>query len=257
MSAAAMTLRQFRFENKAFWRNPPAAFFTVAFPLMFLVIFNLLFGSEDIEVRGGEVPASNFYVPAITAFAVISASFTNLAMSVSISRDNGILKRVRGTPLPTVAFIGAKVVHSVAIAFLLTAVATLAGAIFYGVEIPTETLPAVIVSVLVGAIAFGALGLAMTAVIPNSDAAPAVVNGVILPLLFISDVYIPDTDAPGWLKAIASFFPVKHFSESLQTPFNPRLSGSGFEWGDIAVMTAWGLVGFILAIKFFSWEPRR
>jgi ABC-2 type transport system permease protein len=164
---------------------------------------------------------------------------------------------VRGTPLATPAFIGAKIAHAVGVAFLLTAVATIAGAVFYGVEIPTDTLPAVIVSVLVGAIAFSALGLAMTAVIPNSDAAPAVVNGVILPLLFISDVYIPDTDAPGWLKGIASFFPVKHFSESLQTPFNPRMTGSGFEWGDIAVMAAWGIVGFVLAIRFFNWEPRR
>jgi ABC-2 type transport system permease protein len=256
MSDLALSLRQVKYENKAFWRNPPAAFFTVVFPLMFLVIFNLLFGSEDIAVPGGEVAASNFYVPAITAFAVISASFTNLAMSVSIARDNGILKRVHGTPLPTMAFIGAKVVHAVAIAFLLTAVATLAGAAFYGVEIPTETLPAVIVSVLVGAVAFSALGLAMTAVIPNSDAAPAVVNGVILPLLFISDVYIPDNEAPEWLKAIANVFPVKHFSESLQTPFNPFTTGSGFEWGDIAVMAIWGVVGFALAIRFFDWEPR-
>jgi ABC-2 type transport system permease protein len=257
MSDVALALRQVRYENKAFWRNPPAAFFTVAFPLMFLVIFNLLFGSDELTVFGGTVSMSNFYVPAITAFAVISASFTYIAMGVSIARDNGILKRVRGTPLPTSAFIGAKVTHAVAIAFLLTVVATAAGAVFYGVEVPTETMPAVIVSVLVGAVCFSALGLAMTALIPNAEAAPAVVNGVILPLLFISDVYIPDTDAPSWLKAIANIFPVKHFSEALQTPFNPFLTGSGFEWGHLAVMAAWGLAGFVLAIRFFDWEPRR
>jgi ABC-2 type transport system permease protein len=151
----------------------------------------------------------------------------------------------------------ARVLHSILIALLLTAVATLAGALLYDVDIPTTTLPAVIVSVLLGAAAFSALGLAMTAVVPNADAAPAVVNGVILPLLFISDIYIPDNDAPGWLRAIANVFPVKHFSEALQTPFDPFEPGTGFEWGHLSVLIIWGVIGLALAVRYFSWEPRR
>ena len=257
MSDMALTLRQVRYENKAFWRNPPAAFFTVAFPLMFLVIFNLLFGSDEITIPGGKASASNFYVPAITAFAVISASFTYVAMGVSLARDEGILKRVRGTPLPTWSFVGGRVIHAVLIAFLLTAIAIVAGAIFYGVDVPTDTMPAVVVTVFVGAVAFSALGLAVSGFVPNADAAPAVVNGIILPLLFISDVYIPDDDAPEWLRAIANAFPIKHFSEALQAPFSPFTTGSGFEWGHIAVIAVWGVVGLFIAIRFFSWEPRK
>ncbi|MDQ4095559.1 MAG: ABC transporter permease [Actinomycetota bacterium] len=255
MSALQLTLRQVLYQNRAFWRNPPAAFFTVLFPLMFLVIFNLLFGSGEIE--GTNVSLSTFYVPAITAFAVISASFTNIAMGVSFSRDSGLLKRLRGTPLPGWSYMAARVLHSTLIALLLTAVATAAGALFYDVDVPTTTMPAVIVSVLLGALAFSALGLAITAVVPNAEAAPAVINGVILPLLFISDIYIPDDNAPEWLRAVASVFPVKHFSEALQTPFDPFVTGSGFEWGHLAVLAVWGVIGLALAVRFFSWEPRR
>ncbi|MDQ4142505.1 MAG: ABC transporter permease [Actinomycetota bacterium] len=257
MSGIALALRQARYQNRAFWRNPPAAFFTVLFPLMFLVIFNLLFGNDEAAVPGGRASTSNFYVPAITAFGVISASFTNIAMGVSISRDEGVLKRVRGTPLPAWSYMAARIMHATFIALLLTAIGTLAGALFYDVDVPTTTLAAVVVTVLVGAASFSALGLAMTSVVPNAEAAPAVVNGVVLPLLFISDVYIPDTGAPDWLRTIANVFPVKHFSEALQTPFSPFDVGSGFEWGHLAVIAAWGVVGAGLAIRFFSWEPRR
>ena len=257
MSSPGLVLKQTRYVNKAFWRNPAAAFFTVAFPLMFLVIFNLLFGNEEIAVPGGRASTSNFYVPAITAFAVISASFTYIAMGISVSRDAGILKRIRGTPLPPGSYMAARILHAILISFLLTAVGTIGGALFYGVDIPTESLPALIVTVLVGAAAFSALGLAVAGFIPNAEAAPAVVNGIILPLLFISDVYIPDAGAPKWLRVVADIFPVKHFSEALQVVFSPLTTDSGFSWDHLAVIALWGVVGIVIASRYFSWEPRR
>jgi ABC-2 type transport system permease protein len=257
MSDLNLALRQVKFEARTFWRNPPAFFFTFAFPLMFLVIFDLLFGNEEITVEGGKANMLTFYVPAIVALSVISACFTNVAITVTYNRDQGLLKRVRGTPLPAWAFIFGRVVHSIFIAILLVVIVTVAGALFYGVEIPTKTLPAGILTVMVAAIAYSAQGLAITSVIPNAEASPAVVNGIILPLLFISDIFIPDTNAPEWLKALANFFSVKHFSEAMQTVFNPFVEGSGFEWVDIAVIAAWGAVGFFVATRTFSWEPRR
>ena len=100
MNAFALALRQVKYENTAFWRNPVAAFFTFVFPLMFLVIFNLLFGNDKLELPGGTAHTSTFYVPAIAALSVISACYTNVAISVALSRDQGLLKRTRGTPLP-------------------------------------------------------------------------------------------------------------------------------------------------------------
>jgi ABC-2 type transport system permease protein len=257
MSTLALMLRQARYENRSFWRNPAAAFFTVVFPLMFLAIFNLLFGNEEHEVEGGVVSTSTFYVPSIASLSVISACYTNVAISIAFSRDRGLLKRVRGTPLPSLAFLGGRILSATAIALLLVAIVTVAGALFYGVDPPTNTLPAFVVSLALGAAVFCALGLAVTAIIPNADASPAVVNATILPLLFISDVFIPLDDAPGWLTTFASVFPVKHFSEALQTAFNPFETGAGFEPVALAVLAAWGAIGVILAVRFFSWEPRR
>jgi ABC-2 type transport system permease protein len=251
-----LALRQVRYENRAFWRNPPAAFFTVVFPLMFLVIFNVLFGNQEFEVPGGTTTTSTFYVPAIVAFSVISACFTNLAMGVSMARDQGLLKRARSTPLPTWAYLGGRVMHAMLVAFLLVAVVSVMGVALYGVDIPTNTLPAFLIAVAVGSATFSVLGLALTSIIPNADASPAIVQGVILPLLFISDIFIPMEDAPAWITTVADVFPIRHFSLALRTAFNPFETGAGFEWGHLAVTAAWGLAGLAVAIRFFRWEPR-
>ena len=173
MSGLALVLRQIRYENRSFWRNPPAAFFTFVFPLIFLVIFNAFFGNDRIDVPGGSTRMSTFYVPAIAALSVINACFTGLAMSVSLARDQGLLKRIRGTPLPAWAFLVGRVGHMALVALLLVAIVTAAGALFYGVDVPTRTLPAAIVTLAIGAAAFASLGLAVTALIPSADAAPA------------------------------------------------------------------------------------
>ena len=257
MNAAALTLRQVRYENRSFWRNPAAAFFTVVFPLMFLVIFNAVFGGGELRLQGRQVSPSNFYVPAIAAFSLISASYTNLAMSLTFARDEGILKRRRGTPLPTASFLLGKILHSSLIGVLLVTVVTLFGALFYDVEIPTGKFPALVVTVVVGAASFSSLALAIQGFVPNADAAPAVINFSILPLLFISDVFIPPQDTAAWLEPVAAVFPVKHLVEAILGIYNPFQEGSGFAWADLGVIALWGLIGLAVAARFFSWEPRR
>lgn len=256
MSGFGQAMRQVKFDNRSFWRNPPAAFFTVIFPLMFLVIFNLVFGDEERQIPGGTVDMSTFYVPAIAALSVISACFTNIAITTSLQRDEGILKRKRGTPLPPWSFLTGRVIHSTLLSFGLVALVTVIGRIMYGVDIPDNTLAAAIVTVLVGAACFSSLGLACTALIRNAEAGPPVTNAIVLPLLFISDVFLPLDEAPSWLEPFASVFPILHFSQALQATFNPFEEGSGFQLGDLAVMGAWTVVGIALAIKFFRWEPR-
>ena len=257
MKSLTLALRQVRYENTAFWRNPVAAFFTFVFPLMFLVIFNLLFGSRELTHPEGTVNVSTFYVPAIVALSVISACYTNVAMGVSFSRDGGLLKRIRGTPLPGWSLLFGRIVHSILVAFLLTAIVTAAGVLFYDVAAPTNTLPAFLIALAIGAATFCALGLAITSVIPNADAAPAIVQASILPLLFISDVFIPLRDAPGWLTTFADVFPVRHFSLALQASFDPFETGAGFESVHLLAMAGWLAAGLLVAVRFFRWEPRR
>ncbi len=257
MRTIALTLRQVRFENRAFWRNPPSAFFTFVFPLMFMVIFNVFFGNEDIEVPGGTAKASNFYVPAIIALSIVTACYTNVAMTVTFSRDQGVLKRMRGTPLPASVFLAGRIIESVLIGVLLVAIVVAFGAVFYGVEIPTNTMVAFLVTLAVGSAAFSALGLAVTGLIPSAEAAPAVVQFSVLPLMFISDVFIRGDEAPDWLTQVADLFPIRHFSQALQTAFNPFETGAGFEPERLAVMAVWGIVGVAVAVRKFAWEPRR
>ena len=255
--SAIMALRQVGYENRSFWRNPAAAFFTFFLPLIFLVLFNSIFGDSELTIDGRDLDGSTFYVPGIVALAVVSATYTNMGMMVTISRDLGILKRVRGTPLPPWAYIFGRLAHAMLVSLLLVVIVVGVGAAAYGTDVPDNTLPGFAVTLMLGAVTFCALGLALTAVIPNADAAPAITNATILPLLFVSNVFIPLQDPPAWLAFVGDVFPVKHFAAALQTAFHPDTTGAGFEWGHLAVIAAWGVAGTAFAVRFFSWEPRR
>lgn len=141
-------------------------------------------------------------------------------------------------------------------AALLVIIIVVVGAVLYDVDVPTNTLPAFLLTLAVGAAALSALGLAISALIPNADASPAIVNASILPLLFASDIFIPLDNAPRWLQILGDVFPVKHFSEALQASFNPFETGYGFEGFALLVMAAWGVAGLLIAVRFFKWEPR-
>jgi ABC-2 type transport system permease protein len=254
MNAAAMTLSQVRYVNKAFWRNPASAFFTFAFPLMFLVIFTALLGHNTVQIGTRSVNTSTYYIASMATFAVITACYNNIAMSVSFQRDAGVLKRINGTPLPSALFLAARMVHAVLIAILLVVITAAFGRTLYHADIPTGiTLLRFLIMLLVGAAAFCALGFAITAVIPNADASPAIVNATILPLLFLSGIFIPfGNNTPSWILWIARIFPVKHFADGMQAGF----IGTPFHWTDVLIVAAWGLAGLLFATRYFSWEPR-
>jgi len=256
MGDVALAVRQVRYTNRSFWRNPASAFFTFAFPLMFLVIFTALFGNDTIRVFGEQINTSTFYVSAIAAFSIITATYTNIAIGVSFTRDQGVLKRVRGTPLPAWAYLFGRIAHAILVAFLLVIIVAAFGAAFYHAKIPTRTLPAYILTIVVGAASFAALGLAVTAVIPNADAAPPVVNASILPLLFLSDIFIPIQNPHAWYVTLAKIFPVYHFSQAMKAAYFSPV-GNGVRGNDLLVIGIWGVAGAVLAARFFSWEPRR
>ena len=257
MSAAALALHQFRFDQKVFWRNPASVFFTVMLPLIFLFIFATIFGNETIEERGG-VKTTTYYVPAIISLAVISATTQSLAINLTQDRERGLLKRVRGTPLPTPFFVAGRVGNALVVSVLMVILVSVIGRLVYDVSLPGGTTsPAVLVTLAVGAFAFSCLGFALTAIIPSEDAAAPVANATILPLYFISGVVIPDSEIPSGVLQVADVFPVRHFFEAFFAAWDPNTTGSGFEFGDLAVVAAWGVFGLLVALRFFRWEPRR
>jgi ABC-2 type transport system permease protein len=254
VSAATLTLRQVGYVNKAFWRNPASAFFTFTFPLMFLVIFTSLLGNGTVYVDGQRVNQATYYVAAMASFGVITACYNNIAIAVTFQRDAGILKRTNATPLPSGSFLGGRVLHAMLVAVLLVGITTVFGAAFYNADIPTGvTLIRFLTMLVVGAATFCALGLAITVAIPNFDAAAVIVNATILPLLFLSGIFIPfGPNTPDWILWVARIFPVKHFADGMQAGY----LGTPFHWTDLLVVAVWGVAGLLLAIRFFSWEPR-
>jgi ABC-2 type transport system permease protein len=249
-----MVLFQLRFVNKAFWRNPASAFFTFAFPLMFLVIFTALLGQGHLRIGGRLVHQSTYYVAQMGAFAVISSCYTNVAIGLTFQRDTGVLKRMNGTPLPAPVYLTARVLHAMLMSVLLVAITVAFGRLAYSADVPTGmTLVRFVVMLVVGASAFCALGFALTAVIPNFDAAAPIVNATIMPVLFLSGVFIPiGDDAPSWITWTARVFPVKHFADGMRAGF----LGTAYEWTDVLVVAGWGLGALLVAVRYFDWEPR-
>jgi len=255
VTAATLAWHQFRFDQRVFWRSPASVFFTVMLPLIFLFIFTGLFGDETIEEYGG-IKVSTYYVPGIITLAVVSATLQSLAINLTEARESGRLKRIRSTPLPAWAFVAGRVGNAFVISVLMTLVVTLIGNLFFDVAIPTETIPALVTTLVVGAFTFSCLGFALTAAIPSQDAAAPIANVTLLPLYFLSGVFIPDTQIPDGVLHVADVFPIRHFFEAFFVGFDPNTTGAGFEWGHLAVLGLWGMAGLALAARYFRWAPR-
>ena len=246
-SWGSLAWRQYRLERRMFWRNPSAAFFNFLLPLLFLAIFGAIFADdmENLEV----------IVPGIAGMSVMSSTFSALAHNIVSLRDRGILKRVRGTPLPATAYFSAIAAGAVTNTAIQVTIVTVAGNLVFGVQWPAD-LGAYVVFVVAGVVCFAALGVALAHAIPNVDSAPAYVNAVFLPAVMISGVFFEQEDGPAILREIAQVLPLTHVIEGLS---GAMLDGESVAHNAAAlgVIALWGLVGVVLAVRGFSWESRR
>jgi ABC-2 type transport system permease protein len=254
MTGLALVGHQFRYDQKAFWRNPASVFFTVMFPVILLLIFATIFGDQTVELRGGHIDTDAYYVPAIISLSIISATMQSLAMSLVIAREDGRLKRSRGTPMPPWVFIAGRIGNSIVTAILMMVLLAAIGGLLYGVSVPWDRIPALLIVLVVGAASFSCLGIALTAAIPSQDAAAPIVNALLLPLYFLSGVFIPDDQLPSGVIKFADVFPIRHFFEAFLDAYVP--GGTTIAWGHLAVVAIWGVGGLLLAVRFFRWTPR-
>lgn len=254
MTALTRLRSQAGFDLLVFRRNPAATFFTVVLPLIFLVIFTSIFGNETMS-NGAKV--ATLYVPGILALAIISATAVNLAITMTTRRERGLLKRMRGTPIPPWTFVAAQAIAGFVISAVMTVVIIVVGRILFGVSLQASGIPSLIITVVIGAASFAMIGLAMTVIIPSEDAAPAVTNAVFLPLYFISDVFIAGDGTPDWVQTIGNLFPVRHMSHALQDSFDPFFEGTPWPWNHWVVIAIWGAIGAAVTLTRFRWTPRR
>ena len=248
-----LVLHQARFDLLAFLRNRQARFFTLLLPVIFLVIFVSVFGNHRVGPEHGK--ASTFYVPGIAAMGIIGASFVNLVISVTTQREAGVLKRRRSTPVPASVLIAGRALTAIVVSLAVMAVLLLIGRFGYGVHLSSRTLPGIVVTAVVGAVSFCCVGYAFTTVIRNADAAQPMVQAVILPLYFISGVFIPNVNLPTWLNDVARVFPVEHLADGLHHAFDPATTGNGIVWSDLGVLALWAATGLGIALWRFTWTP--
>jgi ABC-2 type transport system permease protein len=247
-----LVLHQWRYDLVGFWRNPQSRFFTVALPIVFLIIFVSVFGNDTLK---NGVKASTYYVPGISALAVIASSFLNLVIAITAQRESGVLKRRRATPVPAWVLIAGRTLTAVVVSLAVMTVVLLIGRFAYGVKLPTHTLPGVAITAIVGSIAFCCLGYALSTTINSEDAAQPMVQAIMLPLYFISGVFIPNINLPSWLRDAAKAFPVQHLAAGLHQAFEPTTTGSGIAWSDLGVLALWGTAGLAIALFRFTWTP--
>lgn len=246
MSNWGLLLSETNLQTKLFFRSSVAAFFTLVFPFMFLVMLNFFFGDEE--------GASQYITSTIAVFGLVTATFTRLAITTSIARDDGVLKRVAGTPMPMTIHLGGRVLSAVLVGLLSVALMLVVGVILFSVVIPWSHMPLFVLLLIVGSATFSALGLAVAAVSPNSRTAPAVANFVILPLAFISGIFFPLSEAPSWLQTLAGWLPLEPLASSAVAAFDPNVPVV-IPWVDLAKLVAWGVIGMVVALKFFTYEP--
>jgi ABC-2 type transport system permease protein len=242
--ALALTWRQYRLERLMFWRNPSAAFFNFLLPLLFL-------GGAGAILHGNQHDL-NRLVANIAGMSVMSTTFTALAYNIVFLRERGVLKRIHGTPLPSISYFGGVAANAVTNTALQIAIITLAGRIFFGIGWPAHW-GELIVFVCVGVVCFAALGVAFAHMIPNFESTAAYVNAVFLPVVFVSFFVFDSRSAPVFLRDIADALPLKHLIEGLS---DAMVSGSGLgsHLTALAVLGVWGVCGLVLAVRGFSWE---
>jgi ABC-2 type transport system permease protein len=248
-----LVFHQARYELLSFLRNKQARFFTLLLPLAFLVILVGLFGNHTVGPE--HVKESTYYVPGLSAMAVISASFVNLVISITAQRETGVLKRRRATPVPAWVLIAGRALTAMVVSLATMCVLMLVGRFAYHADLPARTIPAVALTAIVGSVTFCVLAYALSALIRSADAAQPVVQATVLPLYFISGVFVPNVDLPSWLWHVAEFFPVEHLADALHHAYDPAVRGTGIAWSDLAVLAIWMIAGSVIALRRFRWVP--
>jgi ABC-2 type transport system permease protein len=244
VSDLAVAWHQYRLERRMFWRNPSAAFFNFVLPLLFLALFGAIYAGDQENL--------DVLLPGIAGMSLVSTTFVAIAHNLVFLREQGVLKRLRGTPMPAGSYLAALAGHMLTNALVQLTIVVLAGRLFFGLGWPADLLQLALFA-LAGVACFALLGVALAHAIPNFDSAPAYVNAAFLPLIAISGVFFDAEESPAFLRDIAEVLPLTHLIDGLS---GAMVTGAT-HWADLAVVALWTAAGGALAVRGFSWDARR
>jgi ABC-2 type transport system permease protein len=242
---------------RSFWRNRSGAFFTILLPVMFLVFFGAINrdGTVQLSPHGPEIGYTTFFAPGMLGMAIMAGSFVGLVIGLTIMRDNGQLKRLRGTPLPPWAFFCGQVVSRLILVAVEAVLVLGLGRLLFHVSLPPSATAwaTFALVVLVGAATFTAVGVAYTRLVSNADSAPALANAAYLPLLFLSGAWFPISGLPHWLASLADAFPLAPMLDGMRQALIFG-HGPGAVWPDMRKLLIWLVLGLLVALRTFRWE---
>ena len=247
---ARLFLHELRAQQRLFWRSREAAFFTFLLPIVFLVLLGSVYGDEEID----GIKGSTYLVAGLLGYGVVATAFAGLAISLVIRRESGVLKRVRGTPLPPGVYLAAVIVSTMVVIALETVAQLAVGRYLLGAAWPAAP-GSFVAALLFGAVVFAALGLAITGAVRSAEGSSAVVNAIYLPLTFVSGVFFSVDALPRFVQALAELSPLTYLLRLVRAVF---IDGEGIASspGSLAVLAIWGVAGLALALRMFRWEPR-
>jgi ABC-2 type transport system permease protein len=255
MGNLGLVLAQTRYSLLSTSRNPRAVIFTIAFPVILLVLFNEIFigsGNDTTKVAGHTVDASSYFTAGLIAYAVSLLCFTQPLVMLTAQRERGQLKRLRGTPVPSWTFITSQVLRSVVLATVVGSLMLILGVVFWDVNLSAAAVARFVLFLLLGTGALCALGVAMTAFTTTEDTASSIGPFTVVMLSFISGVWIPIDTLPSWLQEVGRIFPLYHVAQGMQL----SVAGVGINADDVAALLVWAVVGIVLASRDFKWEPQ-
>lgn len=244
--------QQLALEQRAFWRNPQSAFFTFALPVVLVVIFGLIESGNSVPGTP-DTTTITLMIPGFLAFGLIIAAYGNLAGTIAVLRADGVLKRIRATPLPPATYLAGHLANVLVVTAAISVTTIGIGMILFDTAPRLETAALLGGSIILGVTCFAALGLSVSAAIPTADAAGPITNGTYVPLAILSGTFSADLQLPSWLDPIVSALPIRAFTDALRAGYSPQTHGS--ETADLFVLALWAGLGIALALRYFRWNP--
>jgi ABC-2 type transport system permease protein len=244
-----LLVHQFRAEQLVFWRSREAALFIFLFPIL---LFLLLGSVYNGKIYG--VPAPQALLAGLVGYGCANTAFAGLSIQLVIRRESGVLKRLRATPLPASTYIAALLVSTLFVFALQTIALFVLGRVLYGTPFP-HAVGSLIATVVIGAAAFAAIGVAAASLIRSAEGSSAVVNFILLPMAFLTGSFGPTRHYPAFLRAIGDVLPLKYFIDIVNAVYL-HSNGLWTKPAAIAVLSAWGATGLAVAALKFRWEPR-
>jgi ABC-2 type transport system permease protein len=259
MSTASLIAHQAKYDLLVYSRDPRARGFTLALPVLLLLLFGYIFKHDSFSYPNGvKISGDSYYLPRMIALGLVGTTLSNLVIVLVSKRETGAFKRRRATPIRALVLIAGDIITSEVSAIVITVVLVAIGWLAYGVHMTGSGIGALVAIVVVATAAFCGLAYGVSTLINSVDSAGPLVMLIMFALNAISGIYVPESLFPAWLRDAAQVLPVRPLATAMQSAVSPVTNGGhAFNWPDLLIVLAWGAAGTLFALRRFSWSPSR